>query len=253
MPRPLAADGGAAPPSTCPSSGGRGATHATLGAALFAALFAAPFVVGCDAAPTAGPEPPSASGRSVVVTAKQASSAATPTGMTTSTAAPKAPKKLCEKRLDRAPPANKGLKGRAAAGKSAPGEPAYGVGKWTWINLWAAWCGPCKEELPRLFAWQKKLKDEGISLDLVFVSLDDDERQLDRFLEQQPAGGLKASHWLPEGDGRASWLRDLGVRETPELPVQALVAPSGKLECLVQGAVEDADYATILAFLRGGK
>jgi thiol-disulfide isomerase/thioredoxin len=208
---------------------------------------------GCEPATGVSPEPPSASGRSVAVTAKQAASAA-PTG---SAGAPKVARKLCDKRLGRSPPASasaKGaLKGRAAAGKSAPAEPAYGVGKWTWINLWAAWCGPCKEELPRLFAWQKKLKDEGISLDLVFVSLDDDERQLDRFLEQQPAAGLKASHWLPEGEGRATWLRELGVRETPELPVQGLVAPSGKLECLVQGAVEDVDYPAILAFLRAEK
>jgi thiol-disulfide isomerase/thioredoxin len=125
----------------------------------------------------------------------------------------------------------------------------FGVGKWVWINLWAAWCGPCKEEMPRLIAWQDKLRAAGVMIDLAFVSLDDDERQLHRFLEGQPAGGVRASYWLPEGSGRGTWMAGLGLKEMPELPVQALVGPSGEVACVIQGAVEEPDYPAILAFL----
>ena len=44
---------------------------------------------------------------------------------------------------------------------------------------------------------------------LVFVSLDDDERQLDAFLAQQPQGGLRSTLWLPDGHARAEWMKSL--------------------------------------------
>jgi thiol-disulfide isomerase/thioredoxin len=139
---------------------------------------------------------------------------------------------------------------QAAAGtERPPASIAFGTGKWVWVNLWAAWCGPCKEEMPRLIAWQKKLSAAGVLLDLAFVSIDDDERQLVRFLEGQPQGGVRASYWLPEGAGRSSWTTSLGLKETPDLPVQVLVAPSGQVACFIQGAVEEGDYATLAAFV----
>ena len=54
--------------------------------------------------------------------------------------------------------------------------------------------------------------------------------------------------WLPE-ELRPGWLPALGVKESPELPVQALVAPSGQVACVIQGAVEERDYPAIAAFV----
>jgi hypothetical protein len=103
--------------------------------------------------------------------------------------------------------------------------------------------------MPRLVGWQQKLSAAGVLLDLAFVSLDDDERQLQRFLEAQPATGVRASYWLPDGSQRSAWLAALGVKDSPELPVHALVAPSGQIACVIHGAVEERDYATIAAFV----
>lgn len=133
----------------------------------------------------------------------------------------------------------------------APGSPrlegALPVprGQWTWINFWAAWCGPCKEEMPRLLAWQDKLASAGTPFHLVFVSIDDDRRQLQQFLEAAPSGGLKGSFWLPEGPARAGWLQSLRMKSAPQLPVQALVDPAGKVRCFIEGAVDDRDYEEI--------
>ncbi len=130
----------------------------------------------------------------------------------------------------------------------APGAEVLGTtirvghGRWVWLNLWAAWCGPCKEELPLLFAWQKQLAS---STDFLFLSFDDDQRQFLRFLQQQPAGGLRSSYWLPEGKTRAAWLKDLGIEPAPELPIQILINPKGKVACIIQGAVEEEDLPRV--------
>jgi thiol-disulfide isomerase/thioredoxin len=137
----------------------------------------------------------------------------------------------------------------------APGRaPLDGVlpaanGAWTWINFWAAWCGPCKEEMPRLVGLRDALAKAGTELHLVFISLDDDRRQLEQFLEQQPQVGLKASWWLPDGPSRASWLATLRMQSAPELPEQVLVDPAGHVRCFVEGAVDDGDYAEISALV----
>jgi thiol-disulfide isomerase/thioredoxin len=122
-------------------------------------------------------------------------------------------------------------------------------GSWTWINFWAAWCGPCKEEMPRLVSWQDRLAKAGTPVRFVFVSLDDDARQLEQFLEKQPAEGLKSSLWLPDGPARTSWLGALKMKSAPELPEQALVDPQGRVRCFVEGAVDDGDYAEISALV----
>src|SRR5262245_36951495 len=28
---------------------------------------------------------------------------------------------------------------------------------WRWVNVWATWCKPCVEEMPRLAKWREKL------------------------------------------------------------------------------------------------
>jgi thiol-disulfide isomerase/thioredoxin len=52
-------------------------------------------------------------------------------------------------------------------------------GKVILVNFWAAWCGPCAEEVPQFIALQKKYRDQG--LQVVGVSVDDDPEVLLRF------------------------------------------------------------------------
>jgi thiol-disulfide isomerase/thioredoxin len=143
-----------------------------------------------------------------------------------------------------------------AAHAQAPGAPALDGtlparrGQWTWINFWAAWCKPCKEEIPRLIGWRDRLASARSPLSLVFVSLDDDERQLDAFLEQQPPGGLRSTLWLRDGHARTAWMTSLRMTSAPELPEHALIDPAGRVRCFIEGAVEDGDYAEIAALVR---
>ncbi len=129
---------------------------------------------------------------------------------------------------------------------------ALGGGKWTWINLWAAWCAPCREEIPRLQSFQKRFGAAGVPIQLAFVSLDDDERQARKFLGEQPATGLRASHWLPDGGERTAFLEAAKLKADAALPIQLLVDPKGAIRCVIDGAVEEADYPQLEAWLKGG-
>lgn len=121
-------------------------------------------------------------------------------------------------------------------------------GRWTWVNFWAAWCVPCKQELPILFQWQKALE---ASVRFRFVSFDDDERQLRDFLTREGPDGLTATYWLPDGATRQAWLAALKLSAEPELPLQLLIDPNGRLRCRVQGAIEPEDLATLERIVKG--
>lgn len=159
--------------------------------------------------------------------------------------APKPRTPLCGAKLDapgepfrpQLPPAQMS----GAEGVELPESPLAGR-RFTWVNFWAAWCVPCKEELPLLLEWRERLRSQ---LDFVFVSFDDDERQLRDFLERQPASGLSSSYWLPDGAARRAWLDALGLESEPELPLQLLLDARGRVRCRVQGAVEARDVETL--------
>ena len=179
------------------------------------------------------------------------------TPVTASTPSPAAPPKprraLCGGKLDaegKSLPVKKPIGRRSAPGAAElPAELA--VSGFTWVNFWAAWCVPCKEEIPRLLSFQEKLRGQGKAFKVTFVSLDDDERQLTNFLAAQPASGLRSTYWLHEGKEREDWLMVAGVDPDPDLPQHLLVDSKGKVRCRVKGAVEDADFEGLAALLSG--
>jgi thiol-disulfide isomerase/thioredoxin len=206
-------------------------------------------LLGCEekTTPTAAPQERSQS----VVAAPGAAPAPAPSPVA-SAAAPAAPKQvLCAQQL------GKPAKDVPDAAISRAGEASKLAEKlptgdgWTWINLWAAWCVPCKEEIPRLKSWEKQTAGERSPLKVLFVSLDDDERQLQTFLAAQPATGLRSTYWLKDGPERAAWLKQAGMDGEPELPAHLLVDPKGKVRCKQQGAIEDTDFVEVQKILRG--
>ena len=160
--------------------------------------------------------------------------------------APAAPRKLCDGQTGKP---GRDLTKKPLARKFAPGAKppasALATGKWLWINLWAAWCAPCKEEMPRLAGFASRLARTGQDVTLAFVSLDDDERQLEQFLAADGDDHPRATYWLRDGRERDEWLAAMGLPKAPDLPVQVLVDPRGKVRCTVHGAVEDRDFPEI--------
>jgi thiol-disulfide isomerase/thioredoxin len=167
-------------------------------------------------------------------------------------ASTKPPRRLCDGNLNKAGRAlpKLALSQAAAAGSAAlPAALPVHDGVWTWLNFWAAWCVPCKEEIPRLKAWEAKLNASGKSFQVVFVTLDDDPRQLQDFLNGQPPGGLRATYWLKEGKEREDWLKSAELSSDPSLPMHLIVDGRGKARCTIDGAVEDRDFDQLTALI----
>jgi thiol-disulfide isomerase/thioredoxin len=188
--------------------------------------------------------------RSQIVEAKAGSAApGLPLQVTpvVASSAPKAPRVLCAGQMSgpgRAAPKKPVSQSVASGEAPLPENLAFGGG-FTWVNFWAAWCAPCKEEIPRLLRFQQELVKGSPGFKLELVSLDDDERQLSGFLSAQSPSGVRRTYWLKEGKEREDWLKAAGLESDPALPFHLLFDPKGKLRCVVKGALEDGDLATL--------
>jgi thiol-disulfide isomerase/thioredoxin len=213
---------------------------------------AAATVGGCDDEPKR-PAPSRKRSDSVVATGRP-SATATTAATTTAKAAPKKRKAICVSVPEGLETPKGQLAAAAAAGASSgdlPNPIPFGAGKWIWVNLWAAWCKPCIAEMPRLRQFHQQLRKDGVLVDLAFVSLDDDGRQLQRFLDGEKQGGLRQSYWLKE-DAREGWLAPFKVSADAELPVHLFVDPKGSVRCIINGAVEQDDFPKLSKMFQSG-
>ena len=62
-------------------------------------------------------------------------------------------------------------------------------GKYVYIDVWATWCGPCRQEIPYL----KKLDDDYKDAQIVFLSLsvDQDKAKWEKMVKEQSMSGVQ--------------------------------------------------------------
>ena len=65
-------------------------------------------------------------------------------------------------------------------------------GKVVLVDIWASWCGPCKEEMPLLDELAGRLKKKGVQI--IAVSIDEDKESAEAFLSSRPSWSLTAAH-----------------------------------------------------------
>jgi len=92
--------------------------------------------------------------------------------------------------------------------------------------------------MPEIDAFAQRVRSGGGALRVVFLSLDDDERQLRRYLESEDGRRLQGEVlWVKDEAQRASFFSALGVSNPPTLPVQVLLDPKGRMRCLRVGRI----------------
>jgi len=115
-------------------------------------------------------------------------------------------------------------------------------GKWVFINFWATWCAPCRDEMPSMEMLNRRFKDDLV---MVAVSVDDDQAQIARFF-----GSDKPSFTvLWDKDKRSSNV--YGSRKFPE---SYLIDPEGRVAAKFTGPRDWYNQGTVRYFddvLRG--
>lgn len=100
------------------------------------------------------------------------------------------------------------------------------------LNLWATWCGPCKEEFPELVELGRAHPDD---VDLVFVSLDFDSEQgsAEAFLRAQ---GAELPSYIKTGKDDP-FIQAVHHRWSGALPATLVFGPERKLRKFWEGRV----------------
>ena len=129
------------------------------------------------------------------------------------------------------------------APKLVGGELAAAPGTWRWVNVWATWCKPCVEEMPRLAKWREKLGAAGKRYELSFISVDEDEADLVDFRKDYP--DAPASPRLAEPAKQADWYVAMGLDGGAPVPIHIFVEPGGHVRCARAGGVREQDYPAI--------
>lgn len=96
----------------------------------------------------------------------------------------------------------------------------------TMINVWASWCGPCREEFPDLLKIRQEFMTDGLSF--IFISTDF-ERQIDHardFLQQQ---GVDFTTYRKAEDDE-TFINSLNPKWGGALPTTLLYNRQGNLQ-----------------------
>jgi thiol-disulfide isomerase/thioredoxin len=113
------------------------------------------------------------------------------------------------------------------------------------INFWATYCGPCKEEMPRL----QKLNDEyaarGVRFVAISVDAPKDRGKIDLFLKTQ---SIAMEVWV---GGDVDWMERLGLGDV--IPATLIVDQKGEVVGRIMGEAKDEDVRTRLDWLLGGR
>lgn len=121
--------------------------------------------------------------------------------------------------------------------------PPVPTGRWQWINVWATWCKPCVEEIPRLVRWRDKLGTSGKPFELTLVSVDEKPSDLAAFRTEHP--NTPPSPRLADPSKQTDWYEALGLDANAPVPIHVFVSPTGHVRCARAGGIRETDYAAI--------
>jgi thiol-disulfide isomerase/thioredoxin len=103
------------------------------------------------------------------------------------------------------------------------------TGKVVLVNLWASWCGPCREELPLLDDLDKRLRGEGV--EIIAVSVDEERGKAEEMASLRPRWSLTLAH-----DPSGAIAESL---KPPTMPSSYLIDGRGRVHSINAGFERD--------------
>jgi cytochrome c biogenesis protein CcmG/thiol:disulfide interchange protein DsbE len=112
-------------------------------------------------------------------------------------------------------------------GSPGSGRIADYRGEWVLVNLWASWCGPCRQEAPDLERFYRSQRGRATVLG---INVQDNSGDALAFIHEV---GVTYPQLRSVGDERSSAFGSTGV------PENFLVNPHGRLALIWRGPVDD--------------
>jgi peroxiredoxin len=149
------------------------------------------------------------------------------------------------------PPAQ-AASGRVEVGQPAPAYSAQSMsgdsvslaslrGNVVLLNVWATWCGPCRQEIPELRAIHAKYKDRGLQLVGVSVDAEGTDAAIRSFLTDFK---MDYTIWRDPNESVSALFRMSGV------PATFVIDRQGVLRWKATGVVEPGDTSLTNAIER---
>ena len=113
------------------------------------------------------------------------------------------------------------------------------------VNFWATWCGPCRDEMPRLQKLAEQYQSQGVRF--VAISLDAPETQgkIDTLLNQS---GFHLPVWTGASETTLAELH-LGIL----VPATLILDSEGQVLGKIEGEARDKDVRSRLDWLLNGR
>jgi thiol-disulfide isomerase/thioredoxin len=110
------------------------------------------------------------------------------------------------------------------------------------VNIWATWCGPCREEFPELLKVGRDLKDRGLALVLVSGDFDDGREDAVKFLADH---GVDFTTYIKSG-GDEAFINGLAPQWSGSLPTTMVFDGSGRLRHLREGKLDYKQFRDLV-------
>jgi thiol-disulfide isomerase/thioredoxin len=99
------------------------------------------------------------------------------------------------------------------------------------VNLWATWCGPCREEFPDLLRLEREYRGRGLKVFLVSADFENELPVVKRFLARQ--GVTFPTYFKAQKD--MEFINGLEPRWSGALPATLLYDSTGRLRDFWEG------------------
>jgi thiol-disulfide isomerase/thioredoxin len=109
-------------------------------------------------------------------------------------------------------------------------------GQWVFVNFWATWCPPCRDEMPSMEMLNRRFKDRMV---MVAISVDEDWGEVQRFF-----GDTNPTFKVAWDRSKTTAMR-YGTRKFPET---FLIAPDGTVAAKFVGPRDWYNQATVNYF-----
>ncbi|WP_016990518.1 TlpA family protein disulfide reductase [Flavobacterium sp. ACAM 123] len=96
-------------------------------------------------------------------------------------------------------------------------------GKYVYIDIWATWCGPCRQEIPSLQKVEEQYKDKNIVFVSISIDAEKDHDKWSKFVTEKKLGGIQL---LADKALDSEFIQAYGITAIPRF---ILIDPNGNI------------------------